>query len=169
MKATTTATRSKIARLLVAKAKEEYSVASCSNSIAPYSPSPMTMVEKMIVRLQLTTEDVVYDLGCGDGRWLIAAAQQAACQAIGVEIDPQLVAKVQQAIEQENLQERVSVICQDIWTISIQNATIVIVYAFMDSLRQLKESLLSQLQPKTRILSVGVRNYTIFCLSTSSP
>ena len=154
----------RIRQLLLAKAKEEYSKrvneSENNNMIAPYSPSPLVMCSQVIAKLKLTSEDVVYDLGCGDGRWLFEAVKQSQCHAIGIEMDETLVHQIHtqiEALDKDINPSRLQVECGDVWSMRIQSqATVIIIYAFMASLRRLKDTIFRQLNPGTRILSVGV-------------
>lgn len=131
---------------------------------APYSPSPVSMInavwEYLDVRtpsVPIATEDLLVDLGCGDARWLISGVQRYRCQALGIEIDGALVEKAQHAVESLELTDRIRIVKDDIMRVDISQARIVIVYAFAESLHGIRAHLESQLGERASVLSIGVR------------
>jgi SAM-dependent methyltransferase len=123
-----------------------------SKKIVPYVPSPEYVVDKMIELAGVKKGDVVYDLGSGDGRIVIAAAKKGA-RAVGFEIDPDLVAESRANIQKAGVQESAEIRNQDILTVDLSAASVVTMYLLPDVNLKLRPNLLSQLKPGSRIVS----------------
>lgn len=145
--------KEKIQRLIIDKAKEKYANSAIVDKIAPYSPSPMTMVMSTLQTIALTKEDFVVDLGCGDGRWVIYAAKEFGCRALGIEIQSHLVEIGRQQAEGLNVDIRLG----NIWDVDLAPATLIIVYAFAESLAGIADFIESNGNVGVFVLSVGVR------------
>ena len=146
---------------LVAYARESYATSGVDTDvyIAPYSPSPESLVSAVIQKLELTSEDVLYDLGCGDGRWLFEAIEKTkVSKVVGIELNASLVAGIESRVTttlSEDDRGRISVLSMDLWKADISNATVIIVYGF-SNLNSLKNHIRAQ-SPKCRVVSVGFR------------
>ena len=101
--------------------------APCKGPDVVYEPTPLGVVARMLEVAQVKAGDVVYDLGCGDARIVIAAAQRGA-RGVGFEIDPNLVQYAIANIKAENLAEKVKVVQQDLFTADMSEATVVALY-----------------------------------------
>jgi SAM-dependent methyltransferase len=123
-----------------------------SKKIVPYVPSPEYVVDKMIELAGVKKDDVVYDLGSGDGRIVIAAAKKGA-RAVGFEIDPDLVTESRANIQKAGVQESAEIRNQDILTVDLSAASVVTMYLLPDVNLKLRPNLLSQLKPGSRIVS----------------
>ncbi len=123
-----------------------------SKKIVPYVPSPEYVVDKMIELAGVKKGDVVYDLGSGDGRIVIAAAKKGA-KAVGFEIDPDLVGESRANIQKAGVQESAEIRNQDILTVDLSPASVVTMYLLPDVNLKLRPNLLSQLKPGSRIVS----------------
>ena len=123
-----------------------------SKKIVPYVPSPDYVVDKMIELAGVKKGDVVYDLGSGDGRIVIAAAKKGAT-AVGFEIDPDLVAESRANIQKAGVQDLAEIRNQDILTVDLAAASVVTMYLLPDVNLKLRPNLLSQLKPGSRIVS----------------
>jgi SAM-dependent methyltransferase len=117
-----------------------------------YEPTPQNVVSAMLELASVGANDVVYDLGCGDGRIVIAAAQRGA-RGVGVDIDPQRIAEANANARQANVVERVQFVQQDLFTADIRPATVVMLYLSPAVNLRLRPKLLRELQPGTRIVS----------------
>jgi len=102
--------------------------------------------------------DVVYDLGCGDGRIVIAAAQKFGARGVGVDIDEKLIAQAQAAAREAGVADRVKFLVQDAMTVDVSPATVVTLYLLSASNAKLRPILTSQLRPGARIVS---HNYPV--------
>ena len=152
--------------LLLKKTKAAYARKVDENYIAPYSPSPAAMVDEVYGRLALGAADVVYDLGCGDGRWLVGAARRGA-RGVGVECDAKLVAAANEAAAAAGLGALVEARVGDIFETRLDGggvggvggvggaATVVVVYAFAAALQRMSAMLLEQLGDGARVVCVG--------------
>ena len=118
-----------------------------------YVPTPHHVVAEMLRLAAVTPTDVVYDLGCGDGRVLIAAAQLYKARGVGIDIDPQRIEESRINAHQAGVVERVQFLQQDLFETDIREATVVTLYLLPQLNRQLRPKLFSDLQPGTRIVS----------------
>jgi SAM-dependent methyltransferase len=118
----------------------------------PYIPSPVPVVQTMVEMADLQADDVVYDLGCGDGRILIAAARQAGCRGIGFDIDPKLVRQARENVRDAGLADLITIEQRDVLTVDLSQADVVMVYLLPWILERLIPQF-DQLQPGSRIVS----------------
>lgn len=125
---------------------------SAEMKLAPYNPTPSCAVRQALDALSVGPEDVLYDLGCGDGRLLIAAAQRGA-KAVGVEYDARFVEKADGAIRQLELSNFATVMCGDAFATDLVPASKIFVYLVPDGLRKLEPSLNAALKLGTPIAS----------------
>jgi len=121
--------------------------------LAPFVGSPIAVVERMLELANLKPGEVLYDLGSGDGRVLIAAAQKYQAKAIGVELSERLVKLSQERIKQEGLEAKCSVIHGNLLDVDIANADVVTVYLMRDSNDILRPKLEASLKPGARVVS----------------
>jgi cyclopropane fatty-acyl-phospholipid synthase-like methyltransferase len=123
-----------------------------SKKIVPFVPSPQEVVDKMIDLADVKQGDVVYDLGSGDGRIVIAAAKKGA-KTVGFEIDGDLVKQSRENIRAAGVQDSAEIRQQDILTVDLSLASVVTMYLLPDVNLKLKPNLLSQLKPGSRVVS----------------
>src|SRR6476469_25647 len=123
-----------------------------TKKIVPFVPSPQEVVDKMIDIAGVKQGDVVYDLGSGDGRIVIAAAKKGA-KAVGFEIDGDLVKQSRENIRAAGVQDSAEIRQQDILTVDLSQASVVTLYRLPDVSLKLKPNLLSQLKPGSRVVS----------------
>ena len=107
----------------------------------------------MLELAQIEKGDVLYDLGSGDGRIVVAAAKKYGIKAVGFEIDPTLVKHSRQLIKQAGLEEFVEIREQDIRTVDFSPANVVTMYLYPAANLRLRPLLMRQLQPGSRVLS----------------
>lgn len=119
---------------------------------APYLPSPRATVDEMLRLADVGPRDVVYDLGAGDGRVVIAAAAKFGARGVGVEIDAQLVEQARRNAQQAGVAERVRFLAQDLFATDLSEATVVALYLSPNLNEKLRPRLLA-LAPGTRIVS----------------
>lgn len=120
--------------------------------LAPYVPTPPEVVERMLDLAGVGSSDLVYDLGCGDGRIVIAAAQRGA-RAVGVDIEPHWVAEATKNAAAAGVSDRASFEVQDALVLDVSPATVVMLYLVEWSTRMLDEKLAAELRPGARIVS----------------
>jgi SAM-dependent methyltransferase len=119
---------------------------------APYIPSPRATVDEMLRLAEVGPGDVVYDLGAGDGRVVIAAASKFGARGVGVEIDARLVELARQNAQRAGVAERVTFIAQDLFETDLRQASVVALYLSPNLNEKLRPRLLA-LAPGTRIVS----------------
>jgi SAM-dependent methyltransferase len=119
---------------------------------APYVPSPVSTVDEMLRLAGLGPADVVYDLGAGDGRVVIAAASKFGARGVGVEIDAELVAMARANAERAGVADRVRFLQQDMFETDLREATVVALYLSPNFNLRLRPALLA-LKPGTRVVS----------------
>ena len=124
------------------------------NWLAPFVPTPFTVVKAILKLANVRENDLVYDLGSGDGRVIIMAAQNFHARAVGIEFDENLCQKATSAIKQLRLHERVKVIQGDIFNQNVSPATVVTVYLLPKSLEKVVPMLEKQLNKGTRVVTV---------------
>lgn len=122
-------------------------------TLAPFIPSPEDVVDRMLAFAKLTPDDVVYDLGSGDGRIPIAAAVKYGARGVGLDIDPRLVELSKANARAAGVEDRVEFRVQDILTADVSAATVVTLYLLSSSNEQLRPLLARQLRPGARIVS----------------
>jgi SAM-dependent methyltransferase len=118
----------------------------------PYVPTPQDVVDKMLELAKVTSDDVVYDLGSGDGRIVITAAQKFGAHAVGVEINPDLYRQSSSRIKELGLDDRAHIMCEDMFEVSVHRATVVTLYLLTSFNEKLRPKLDRELRPGARIV-----------------
>jgi SAM-dependent methyltransferase len=118
-----------------------------------YVPTPHKVVSEMLQLLAVKPSDVVYDLGCGDGRVVIAAAKRYKARGVGVDIDPQRIKESRANARRAGVTKRVKFLQQDLFATDIREASVVTLYLLPELNRKLRPKLLSDLRPGTRVAS----------------
>lgn len=121
--------------------------------LAPYVATPQEVVDRMLELAEVRKDDVVYDLGSGDGRIVITAARRYSARGIGFEIDPDLVQLSRDNARRAGVSARAEVRLQDVMTVDLSPASVVTLYLFHEANLTLRPRLLSQLRPGSRIVS----------------
>jgi cyclopropane fatty-acyl-phospholipid synthase-like methyltransferase len=121
--------------------------------VAPYVTTPPKVVDAMLELAEVTKDDVLYDLGCGDGRIVIAAAKKYGCRAVGVELDPERVKEARDNLGREKLDHLVTIVHDDIFRVDLSPATVVTLYLFEEVNLKLKPILRRSLKPGSRVVS----------------
>ena len=124
-----------------------------SSKLAPYVVSPTRIVDQMLEVANLKPGETLYDLGCGDGRILIAAASKYKVKAIGVEISPRLVARAADNIQQAGLGDQARVMQGDLLTTDVTSADVVTLYLTTSFNEKLRPHLEKQLRAGARVIS----------------
>ena len=117
-----------------------------------YIPTPPDVVDMMLRLAEVTKDDVLYDLGCGDGRILVAAAKKYGCKAVGFDIDPQRVQESRENVKRNGLDELVTIEEKDVFTLDLRPATVIAIY-LLPSLNVKLIPQLEKLGPGSRIVS----------------
>ena len=121
--------------------------------LAPFVPTPMVVVERMLELAGVQANDVVYDMGSGDGRIVITAAKKYGAKAVGIEIDPQLVRLARDNVKKAGVEHLVEIRQQDVLTADISSASVVTLYLFPEANMLLRPILWRQLKLGARVVS----------------
>ena len=150
-------------------------------------PTPDAMVTRMLQAAKTTRDDVVYDLGAGDGKIPIAAAKAFGARAVGIEYDRDLAALARRNAERAGVADRVTIVQGDIFNEDFTRATVVTLYLLASANARLRPTLMQQLRPGSRIVShnfpigdwepnvvdnftdLGGRRRTLYLWSVSNP
>ncbi len=117
-----------------------------------YVPTPQAVVDKMLEMAEVKKGDVVYDLGCGDGRIVVTAAKKYGVKAIGFDIDPQRVKEANENVKSNKVEHLVTIKQEDIFTLDLREASVVTLYLLPDLNVRLMPQL-AKLKPGSRIVS----------------
>ncbi len=118
-----------------------------------YEPSPQNVVEHMLKLANVHKGDVVYDLGCGDGRIVITAAKKFKATGVGIDIDPMRIKESEENARKAGVMNRVTFRLEDLFTADIQEATVVTLFLSGSVNSKLRPKLLQELKPGTRVVS----------------
>ena len=118
-----------------------------------FVPTPNEVVDKMLEMAKVTAKDVVYDLGCGDGRIVITAAQKYGARSVGIDIDPTRIKEATANAKAAKVTDKVRFIEGDLFEADISEATVVTLYLLTRLNEKLKPKLLKELRPGTRVVS----------------
>jgi SAM-dependent methyltransferase len=118
-----------------------------------YVPTPQAVVDAMLRMAGVTANDVVYDLGCGDGRIPITAAQRFGAKGIGIDIDPVRIQEANENAKSAGVTDKVTFLNQDLFTSNFENATVVTLYLLPSLNEKLMPKLKAELKPGTRVVS----------------
>ena len=119
----------------------------------PYVPTPQRVVDAMLNIAGVTDRDFVIDLGSGDGRIVITAAQKYGARGKGYDIDGELVERSNATARKLKLEDRVRFEQQDVMLADVREATVITLYLLPDMMRLLRDKFLRDLKPGTRIVS----------------
>ena len=117
-----------------------------------FVPTPQSVVDKMLDLAQVKKGDLVYDLGCGDGRIVVTAAKKYGCKAVGYDIDPQRIKESKENVEKNNVGDLVTIKQEDIFTLDLSDVDVVTLY-LLPSLNVKLIPQLEKLKPGARIVS----------------
>lgn len=119
----------------------------------PYVPTSERVVEAMLDMAAVSEDDVVYDLGSGDGRIVITAAESYGARGVGIEIDPQRVAEARASARYAGVGDQVEIRQGDLFEADLSDATVVTLYLLPSVNLELRPKLFEELEPGTRIVS----------------
>ncbi|HUU16893.1 MAG TPA: methyltransferase domain-containing protein [Sedimentisphaerales bacterium] len=121
-----------------------------------YVPTPQDVVDKMLELAEVKKDDLVYDLGCGDGRIVVTAAKRFGCQAVGYDIDPERVEESLENVQKNEVGHMVRIEQKDIFTLDLSKANVITLY-LLPSLNVKLIPQLEKLKPGSRIVSHDFR------------
>lgn len=122
-------------------------------NLGPPIPTPQFVVEKMLEAGRVKPGDTVYDLGSGDGRIVITAAQKYGAKAVGVELRPDLCDKARERVKELGLEDKVSIVQGSALHVNLSAADVVTMYFLTSSNERLRPSLERWLKPGSRVVS----------------
>jgi ribosomal protein L11 methylase PrmA len=123
--------------------------------LAPFVPTPPDVVERMLELADIGGDDFLFDLGCGDGRIPITAAQKYGARAFGVDSEPYRVTESQANANAAHVDHLVTFRLQDAATVDLSAATVITLYLVHWSTNRMKSKILAEAKPGTRIVSHG--------------
>jgi tRNA/tmRNA/rRNA uracil-C5-methylase (TrmA/RlmC/RlmD family) len=118
-----------------------------------FVPTPQEVVDAMLKLAKVGPNDVVYDLGSGDGRIPITAARTYGARGVGIDIDPQRIREANENLKTANVADKVRFLNQDLFTTNISEATVVTLYLLPSLNLKLIPKLNAELRPGTRVVS----------------
>ncbi|MEM3730337.1 MAG: class I SAM-dependent methyltransferase [Candidatus Bathyarchaeia archaeon] len=121
--------------------------------IAPYVPSPPQVIRQMLILAQLKPGEVFFDLGAGDGRAVIMAAKDFGARAVGVELREDLVKKALNSVYEEGLQDKVTIVNGDMFSVDLSSADVVFLYLTTSANEKIRPKLEAELRPGVRVVS----------------
>ncbi|HEV3471255.1 MAG TPA: class I SAM-dependent methyltransferase [Pyrinomonadaceae bacterium] len=119
----------------------------------PYVPTPEVIVERMLRMAKVGKDDVVYDLGCGDGRIVVTAASRYGARGVGYDLNPQRITESNANAVKAGVADRVRFVQGDLFRADLSEATVVTLYLLPDVNLKLRPKLLADLKPGTRVVS----------------
>jgi SAM-dependent methyltransferase len=119
----------------------------------PYMPTHEKVVAEMLKIAEVGKDDILYDLGSGDGRIVITAAKEFGTRGVGVDIDPALIREARENAVKAGVADKVKFLQQDLFETDIREATVVTLYLLPEVNRRLRPKLLSDLNPGSRVVS----------------
>ncbi|HNR13735.1 MAG TPA: class I SAM-dependent methyltransferase [Thermodesulfobacteriota bacterium] len=128
----------------------------CTDTHSPnprFEPTPQKAVESMLRTAEVNPNDVVYDLGCGDGRFVITAAHQFGARAVGVDIDPARIKECTENAKKSGVEPQVTFFQADLFDVDLHEATVVTLFLLPKMNLELRPKLLRELKPGSRIVS----------------
>jgi tRNA A58 N-methylase Trm61 len=121
--------------------------------IAPFVPSPSTVVEYMLKLAGLKSGEVLFDMGCGDGRTVIMAAKSFGARGVGIELREDLAKKAMGQIHESGLDDRVTIVNDDMFNVNLTAADVVYLYLTTSANEKIKPKLERDLKNGTRVVS----------------
>jgi protein-L-isoaspartate O-methyltransferase len=125
--------------------------------LAPFVPSPIEVVDRMLQLARVAEGDVVYDLGSGDGRIVIRAAEVFGAKSVGVELDRGLAEESRERIRERNLEDKATIIQGDLLQTDLSPATVVTLYLLVSANDKLRPIMEKTLKPGTRVVAHDMR------------
>ncbi|MBN1223908.1 MAG: class I SAM-dependent methyltransferase [Candidatus Aminicenantes bacterium] len=125
--------------------------------LAPYLGTPMVVVDKMLELARVDGSDIVYDLGCGDGRIVITAAEKYGARGVGIDIDPQRIKESEEGARAVGVEDLVKFYLGDAMKLDVSEATVVALYLLPESNAILRPKFEKELKPGTTVITHNYR------------
>ena len=119
----------------------------------PYVPTPDEVVDKMLTMAKVGKTDIVYDLGCGDGRIVITAAKKYGARGVGIDLNPERIKEANENLQKARVGDRVKFLVGDLFESNFSEATVVTLYLLPQVNAALRPQLWRQLKVGTRVVS----------------
>jgi SAM-dependent methyltransferase len=119
----------------------------------PYEPTPQHVVTQMLRLGEVGPNDVLYDLGCGDGRIVITAVKELGARGVCVDIDPQRIRESRENAQRAGVADRIQFLNQDLFETDIRDATVLTLFLWPEVNLRLRPKLFKELKPGTRVVS----------------
>jgi SAM-dependent methyltransferase len=119
----------------------------------PYVPTPQNVVDRMLQMARVGKNDLLYDLGCGDGRLVVTAARKYGARGIGIDLDPQRIKEAKANARKAGVSDKTEFTVGDLFATDLSEATVVTLYLLNSVNRKLRPQLWKQLKPGTRVVS----------------
>lgn len=119
----------------------------------PYVPTPQKVVDGMLELAGVGKNDIVYDLGCGDGRIIITAAKEYGATGIGVDLNPERISEANSNAKEAKVEDKVSFYEDDLFNFDFSKATVLTLYLLPDVNLKLKPKILEEMKPGSRVVS----------------
>jgi SAM-dependent methyltransferase len=139
--------------LLPAPALFAQAIAETPRLDVPYVPTPQPMVDRMLDLAKVGKNDVLYDLGCGDGRIVVTAAKERGARGTGIDLNPVRIAEARENAKKAGVEDRVTFKVGDLFEADVSPATVVTLYLLPDVNIKLRPRLWKQLKVGTRVVS----------------
>jgi SAM-dependent methyltransferase len=142
-----------LSALVIMASMSGYGVENRYNIFIPYVPTPSHLVDRMLELAEIGKDDLVLDMGSGDGRIVITAAQRYGSRGRGVEIDPKLVEEAKENARKAGVAERTEFVAEDMFVTRIEDATVMTLYVLTASNLELRPRILKEMRPGSRVVS----------------
>ncbi len=123
------------------------------NLDVPYVPTPQTVVDAMLNVAKVNSNDVVYDLGCGDGRIVVTPAKKYGATGVGIDLDAQRVKEANENAKKAGIQQKVQFHQGDLFEFDFSKASVLTLYLLPDVNLKLKPKILAEMKPGSRVVS----------------
>lgn len=121
--------------------------------MAPYVPSPLSVIRRMLVLAELREGEVLFDLGAGDGRAVIMAAKDFGARAVGIELREDLAKKALGSVQDQKLQNRVTIVNSNMFSVDLSSADVIFLYLTTSANEKVKPKLEGELKGGGRVVS----------------
>jgi predicted RNA methylase len=121
--------------------------------IAPFVPSPIVVIERMLKLADLKAGEVMFDMGAGDGRTVIMAAKNFGARGVGIELREDLAKKALSGIHENGLSDRVTIVNGDMFTVNITSADVVFLYLTTSANEKIRHKMETDLKKGVRVVS----------------
>ena len=119
----------------------------------PYVPTPDEVVREMLKMAEVNANDLLYDLGCGDGRIVVTAAKEIGCRGVGIDIDPDRIEESKENAKNAGVEDKVEFLLMDLFEADLSQATVVTLYLLSKVNLRLRPKLFKELRPGSRVVS----------------